>query len=300
MDDLPLDQVRTLLAAVDEGTFEAAARALHVTPSAVSQRIKALEQRVGRVLLQRAKPVRLTASGEVVARFGRQLTRLAHDVRAELGLPEDGQPTVLPVAVNADSLATWFLTALTRVPEQLRVCFALRREDQDHTTDLLREGLVLAAVTSSPEPVQGCSVRPLGRMRYRAMANPDFARRWLDGPVPELLPEAPVVLFDGKDDLQHQFARGLSGRPPSQRQHLVPASDIFLAAVVQGLGWGMIPDVQAGDHAARGLLVDLAPEHPVDVPLYWQQWKLDSPPLSALAEAVARTAAEHLLDLHHT
>ncbi|MCO1576089.1 LysR family transcriptional regulator ArgP [Crossiella sp. SN42] len=298
MDELPFDQVRTLLAAVDEGTFEAAARALHVTPSAVSQRIKALEQRVGRVLLQRAKPVRLTPSGEVVARFGRQLALLAHDARAELGLPEDGRPTVLPVAVNADSLATWFLTALTRVPEHLQVCFALRREDQDHTTDLLREGLVLAAVTSSPEPVQGCSVRPLGRMRYRAMANPAFVERWLTGgPLAELLPEAPVVLFDGKDDLQHQFARARTGRDPSSRQHLVPASDIFLAAVVQGLGWGMIPDVQAGDHAARGLLTDLAPAHPVDVPLYWQQWKLDSPPLTALAEAVARTAAQHLAPL---
>ncbi|MGW0518636.1 LysR family transcriptional regulator ArgP [Crossiella sp. NPDC003009] len=298
MDELPFDQVRTLLAAVDEGTFEAAARALHVTPSAVSQRIKALEQRVGRVLLQRAKPVRLTPSGEVVARFGRQLALLARDARAELGLPEDGRPTVLPVAVNADSLATWFLTALTRVPEHLQVCFALRREDQDHTTDLLREGLVLAAVTSSPEPVQGCSVRPLGRMRYRAMAGPAFVERWLTGgPLAELLPEAPVVLFDGKDDLQHQFARARTGRDPSNRRHLVPASDIFLAAVVQGLGWGMIPDVQAGDHAARGLLADLAPAHPVDVPLYWQQWKLDSPSLTALAEAVARTAAEHLAPL---
>ncbi|MGO1053416.1 LysR family transcriptional regulator ArgP [Crossiella sp. CA198] len=298
MDELPFDQVRTLLAAVDEGTFEAAARALHVTPSAVSQRIKALEQRVGRVLLQRAKPVRLTSSGEVVARFGRQLALLAHDARAELGLPEDGRPTVLPVAVNADSLATWFLTALTRVPEHLQVCFALRREDQDHTTDLLREGLVLAAVTSTVEPVQGCSVRPLGRMRYRAMASPAFRRRWLTGgPLAELLPAAPVVVFDGKDDLQHRFARDLTQREPSSRQHLVPASDVFLAAVVQGLGWGMIPDGQAGEHAARGTLVDLAPPHPVDVPLYWQQWKLDSPPLSALAEAVVRTAAEHLTPL---
>ncbi|WP_209707793.1 LysR family transcriptional regulator ArgP [Crossiella equi] len=294
MDDLPLDQVRTLLAAVDEGTFEAAARVLHVTPSAVSQRIKALEQRVGRVLLQRAKPVRLTESGMVLARYGRQLALLAQDARAELGLPEDGRPTSLPVAVNADSLATWFLTALTRVPEHLQVCFTLLREDQDHTTDLLREGLVLAAVTSSPEPVQGCSVRPLGTMRYRAMANPAFAARWLAGDVRELLPEAPVVVFDSKDDLQHRFARELTGRAPSVRQHFVPASDVFLATVVRGLGWGMIPDVQAREHEAEGTLVEIASGHPVLVPLHWQQWKLDSPPLAALAEAVVRTAAEHL------
>src|SRR5438445_3320530 len=148
MTDLPLDQVRTLLAAVDEGTFDAAARALHVTPSAVSQRVKALEQRIGRVLLLRTKPVRLTESGEVVVRFARQLALLEHDAGAELGL--SGAVSVLPIAVNADSLATWFLPALAAVPAQtnFEVCFDLHREDQDHTTLLLRQGLVMAAVTS--------------------------------------------------------------------------------------------------------------------------------------------------------
>lgn len=294
MDDLPLDQVRTLLAAVDEGTFESAARALHITPSAVSQRIKALEQRVGRVLVQRAKPVRLTESGKVLARYGRRVAVLAQDARAELGLPEGGRPTTLPVAVNADSLATWFLPALARVPDEPPVCFTVLREDQDHTTDLLREGLVLAAVTSTPEPVQGCSVRPLGVMLYRAMATPAFAGRWLSGELGERLPSAPVVVFDAKDDLQHRFCRSLTGRAPSARQHFVPASDAYVDAVARGLGWGMVPDLQAGEHEALGRLVEFAPGRPLPVPLYWQQWKLDSPPLAALAEAVVRTAAELL------
>ncbi|MEV4313531.1 LysR family transcriptional regulator ArgP [Actinocrispum sp. NPDC049592] len=295
MADLPIDQVRTLLAAVEEGTFEAAARALHLTPSAISQRIKALEQRVGRVLLQRSKPVRLTESGEVLARFARQFRLLAQEADAELGVDGDIRPTTLPIAVNADSLATWFLDALTAVPGD--VSFVLHREDQDHTTDLLREGLVMAAVTSSPEPVQGCSVRALGRMTYRAMASPEFAARWLDGPLQEVLPQAPVVVFDSKDDLQHRFAQAVTGRDPGMRRHYVPASDVFLTAVHKGLGWGMIPDRQADEQSALGLLIDLAREHPVHVPLYWQQWKLDSPPLSALAEAVAGIAADHLAPL---
>ncbi len=293
MSELPIDQIRTLLAAVDEGTFEAAARALHVTPSAISQRIKALEQRVGRVLVQRTKPVRLTESGKVLARYGRQVAVLAQDAHLELGLPEGGRPTTLPVAVNADSLATWFPPALARVPDDPPVCFTVLREDQDHTTELLREGLVLAAVTSTPEPVQGCSVHPLGVMRYRAMATRAFAARWLaDGPPG--LPDAPVVVFDVKDDLQHRFCRELTGRPPSVRQHLVPASEAYVAAVLGGLGWGMVPDLQTGAHEVEGRLVELVPGRPLHVPLYWQQWRLDSPPLAALAEAVARTAAEAL------
>jgi LysR family transcriptional regulator (chromosome initiation inhibitor) len=297
MIDLPLDQVRTLLAAVDEGTFEAAAAALQVTPSAVSQRIKALEQRTGRILLLRSKPVRLTGSGEVVVRFGRQLARLERDAGAELGLSGAAGPVTLPVAVNADSLATWFVPALAEVSAQLDVCFDLHRDDQDHTTSLLRQGRVMAAVTSSPDPVQGCSVRPLGRMRYLAMAAPAFAARRLShATLPELLPEAPVIVFDRKDDLQDRFLRDLApgGAQGGRARTYVPSSESFVRAVAAGLGWGMIPEDQAAAHRAAGTLVELAAGRPVDVPLYWQQWKLDSPALAALADAVERTAAAAL------
>lgn len=211
MSELPLDQVRTLLAVVDEGTFDSAANALRLTPSAVSQRVKALEQRTGRVLLMRTKPVRPTESGEVVVRFARQLARLEHDAQTALGMSGPGEPTILPIAVNSDSLATWFLPALRRVPEELGLCYELRREDQDHTAALLREGLAMAAVTSSPEAVTGCSVRRLGRMRYLPVASPGFADRWLgrrEGTaLRELIADAPVIGFDRRDDLQDAFVR---------------------------------------------------------------------------------------------
>jgi LysR family transcriptional regulator (chromosome initiation inhibitor) len=297
MTDLPLDQVRTLLAVVDEGTFDAAAAALHVTPSAVSQRVKALEQRTGRVLLLRTKPVRPTESGEIVVRFARQLARLERDTRSELGMSGAGEPTRVTVAVNADSLATWFLPALTRVPQEPQLCFELHREDETRTAQLLREGLVMAAVTSSPEPVTGCSVRALGRMRYLAAAHPGFAARHLAGsPLREALAEAPVVTFDRRDELQDTFVRrlrrGTGGASPVR--HAVPTSEGFLDAVVAGLGWGMVPRVQAEPLLAAGRLTSLAPERPLDVPLYWQQWKLDSPALAAVADAVTETAAEVL------
>lgn len=294
--ELPLDQVRTLLAVVDEGTFDAAAAALHVTPSAVSQRVKALEQRTGRVLLVRTKPVRPTESGQVVVRFARQLARLERDARAELGMNDAGDATRVSIAVNADSLATWFLAALVRVPAEPPLCFELRREDESRTATLLREGLVMAAVTSSPDPVAGCSVRPLGRMRYLAAAGPEFADRHLGGPLGDALVRAPVMTFDRSDDLQDGFVRRLrrSRTGASAVRHLVPTSEGFLSSVVAGLGWGLIPEVQLEPLLRAGRLVQLAPEHPVDVPLYWQQWKLDSPALAAVTKAVTATAAEAL------
>jgi LysR family transcriptional regulator, chromosome initiation inhibitor len=297
MADLPLDQVRTLLAVVDEGTFDAAAAALHVTPSAVSQRVKALEQRTGRVLLLRTKPVRATESGEIVVRFARQLARLERDTRSELGMSGEGEPTRVTVAVNADSLATWFLTALTRVAQEPPLCFELHREDETRTAELLREGRVMAAVTSSPEAVTGCSVRALGTMRYLAAASPDFADRHLaDGPLHETLTRAPVMSFDRSDDLQDTFVRGLGhgSGGASPVRHAVPTSEGFVSSVAAGFGWGMVPEAQAEPFLRSGRLVLLAPDRPLDVPLYWQQWKLDSPALAAVADAVAATAARTL------
>lgn len=296
MTDLPLDQVRTLLAAVDEGTFDAAAQVLHVTPSAISQRIKALEHRIGRVLLLRTRPIRLTESGEVVVRFARQLAQLEQDAGIELGLPETGQPTRLPVAVSADALSAWVVPAVARAAEQVPINVELIREDEGHTIELLHQGLVMAAVSSAAEPVQGCSVRRLGRMRYFAVANPAFHASWLaDGPLADLLPHAPVVEFDRKDHMQDNFLRAIGAtRSANAVRHYVPATDAYQQAVLNGLGWGNIPEDQTVQDRAAGRLVDLARDAPFDVPLYWHQWKLDSPALAVLAESIAHAARDAL------
>ncbi|MFE7174707.1 ArgP/LysG family DNA-binding transcriptional regulator, partial [Streptomyces sp. NPDC057616] len=248
------------------------------------------------VLLMRTKPVRATESGEVVVRFARQLARLERDARAELGMSGAGEATRVSIAVNADSLATWFLPALTRVRQEPRLCFELRREDETRTASLLREGLVMAAVTSSPEPVTGCSVRALGRMRYIPVAHPGFAREHLDGPLREVLATAPTVSFDRSDDLQDAFVRRLRHDRvgASRERHFVPTSEGFAQSVAAGLGWGLVPEVQAAPLLDSGRVVLLARDLTLDVPLYWQQWKLDSPALAAVAEAVVTAAAEAL------
>ncbi|MEV6106579.1 LysR family transcriptional regulator ArgP [Streptomyces sp. NPDC051940] len=295
--DLPLDHVRTLLAVVDEGTFDAAAAALHITPSAVSQRVKALEQRTGRVLVLRTKPVRPTESGQVVVRFARQLAALERDAQAELGIADTAGPARIAIAVNADTLATWFLPALTRVPQDPPVCFELHREDESHTAALLREGQVMAAVTSASEPVAGCTARPLGRARYLPVANPEFAERHMaGGPVRERLPGAPTIVFDRRDELQDRFVRAFApgAAGASRFRHYVPTSEGFCDAVTAGLGWGLVPEQQALPLLRSGALTRLIPDRHLDVPLYWQQWKLDVPALALTAEAVAAAAAEAL------
>jgi LysR family transcriptional regulator, chromosome initiation inhibitor len=288
--DLDLAQLSALDATVTAGTLEGAARALHVTPSAVSQRLKALEAAAGRVLLVRSRPVQVTESGQAVLRLARQIALLTADATRELEGEAGDRPVTLPIAVNADSMATWVLPALAPLAAELS--FDLHREDQEHTTALLRDGRVMAAITAAAEPVPGCTVTRLGAMPYRPMATPAFRARWFpDGVTTDALTRAPVVVFDRRDDLQHRYLRlrGADvGVPPL---HHVPASADYLLAVELGFGWGMVPRQQE----PPGGLVGLDPDGGVDVVLYWQQWKLRSPSLDRAAAAVL-DAARRALD----
>nr|WP_297428528.1 LysR family transcriptional regulator ArgP [uncultured Actinotalea sp.] len=287
--DLDPAQLRALSATVNEGTLEAAARVLHVTPSAVSQRLRALEVAIGRVLLVRSRPVRPTPSGEVLLRLARQVDLLTADALTELGAGEGAVPT-LPIAVNADSLATWVLPALA--PLAGDIALDLHREDEEHTAALVRAGAVVAAVTTQPDAVPGCSVTRLGVMRYRPRAAPVFVRRWFPGGVTAAaLARAPVVVFDRKDGLQHAYLRDRVPRDATPPTHHVPSSADFLAAVRSGMGWGMLPDLQLD---ADDGLVELDPAGAVDVVLHWQQWKLRSVPLDRVAAAVTAAARRHL------
>lgn len=292
------DQLATLLAVIDEGTFDAAARRLHITASAVSQRVRAMEQAVGQVLVQRSTPVTATAAGEILIRHARQVELLEADALRSLAVAPHGQITQVAIAVNADSLATWFLGALASVAESLPVAFDIHREDQARTASLLRSGEVMAAVTSTRAAVQGCVTQPLGTMRYLAVCAPRFAERWRGThPATRWLGTAPVVHFDRNDDIQDAFLRRNAGSVGSGARHFIPTSDDFARAILLGLGWGMLPEQQCREPIARGELLPLDAAEPVDVELHWQRWNLRSSVLDALSTAVSTAAASALRPL---
>lgn len=290
--ELDLAQLRALDAAVTHGTLDAAARALHITPSAVSQRIRALEASLGRVLLVRSKPVSVTDAGAATLRVARQIDALAGTLSHELAIDTDREDASgvarrsIPLAVNADSLATWVLPALAPLDD---LDFEFHREDQEHTTSYLREGAVMAAITSDATPVQGCTVQPLCVARYLPCADGSFAARWFPhGVTRSALATAPYVDFDRKDELQRRYLsdRGAGDATPPRNQ--VPASADFVASVRLGFGWGMLPTWQlldAGEH------VTVLDKRGVDVPLYWQQWNLRSEALDRVRDAIVTAAA---------
>ena len=294
-------QLAALAAVVQEGSFELAAQRLHVTPSAISQRIKALEERLGQVLVLRTTPCRITEAGQPVLRYAVQLALLESEAMAALGVTyvegtNAARSIRVPMVINADSFDSWFgvvFGALTDHPEWL---IDIRVEDQDHSLALLRDGSVMAGVSAAATPVQGCRVEPLGVMRYRALAAPAYlARHFSEGLRADDLARAPMLAFNRKDALQDQFLLQLAGiavRPPT---HTAPTTQSFCEAIRRTLAWGMVPDQLSADDLASGQLVDLAPGRWLDVPLYWHRWRLDSRALDALTRYVRDAARQALL-----
>lgn len=284
-------RLETLTAVVEEESFGGAAARLRITQSAVSQRIRALEQQVGHVVVTREGPCRPTEQGEVLLGLARGVASLEADALGRLGGARES--AVLDVGVNADSLATWFrdvVAAVAQWPDgtQLRLVV----DDEHHTADLLRAGTVLGAITTDPEPVQGCGVEYLGLMRYLPVCNPEYAERWRKNGRWRFK-DMPVVQFDlRKDDLQNRVLRrrGIKVAPPT---HRIPSSEGFAHAVRAGLGWGSLPEAQLGDALDRGELIRVADET-VDVKLYWQSWRLHTRATGRLADAIHAAAAVHL------
>lgn len=295
-------QLAALAAVLETGSFERAAVALHVTRSAVSQRVKLLEERVGQVLVRRAAPCTPTEAGQALLRHAQQMALSEADaLRSIAGSSAGLAPVRLALGVNADSLASWFIEAMAQAAEPSPgaappITFDIHVEDQDHSSELLRQGRVMAAVTADPQPVQGCQVVRLGTMRYRALASPAFMRRhFAQGVTAAALAQAPVLVFNRKDALQERFMRRIARRDLAPPVHWLPSSQGFVAASLAGLGWGMSPDQLAREAIDAGHLVELVPGKPVDVALYWQFWRLNVQALQRMTQAVQQAAASALL-----
>lgn len=290
-----------LAAVVRHGSFARAARALNITSSAVSQRVKLLEERVGSVLVTRAQPCVATASGALLCRHAERVQLLESELGGQLpGVPSltdslVGAWPTLRVAVNDDSVGTWFIDAVASFCNERRLLLDIVIDDQDHTAQRIRDGDVQAAVTTQADPVQGCRSTRLGRMRYRAVCSPAFfARYFAEGVKGDTLKRAPCVDFNPKDELQQRFIRRITRAEIDPPRHWIPHVEGFERACVTGMGWGMCPERMVAQHLHSGALVELPPGRPFDVDLYWQRWRLSIGWLDDFSHMLLQNAAERL------
>ncbi len=290
-----------LAAIVEEGGFERAAQRLHVTQSAVSQRLRALEAQVGSVLIVRSRPLRPTSSGQLLLKHTKQMRLLRADLERDLQeLTPSGQGGAreeerIAIAVNADSIATWALPALSALALE-RLPLEIIADDQDFTQERLRSGQVLGCVTSMKQALRGCRMVPLGSMRYLAVAETGFVERHLPrGFSQHTFRDVPFVSFNRKDDMAAEFVALVFGlKRVSLHQLFVPSTEGQLRAVEAGWAAAVLPELMVKDAIAEGRLVNLAPETVLPIELYWHCWNLESAVLDALTLALTRCAAEAL------
>lgn len=290
-----------LAAVIRQGSFERAALALHVTPSAVSQRIRLLEEKVGCALVVRDQPCRATDTGRRLCQHVDHVRLLEQELHGSLpSLPASKQSRItrvaLPIAVNADSLATWFAPMLAAYAAAAPVLVELAVDDQDHTSAWLRSGAVLAAVTATARPTAGCNSRPLGAMRYIAAASPAFvARHFAAGVGARSLAQAPSLVFNNKDELQARWVRRQCHRHVELPRHVLPSPQAFVTAALAGMGWGLQPQALIAPHIKSGALVELVTGTALDVPLHWQHARAASALLESLGHQVVAAAGKALL-----
>jgi LysR family transcriptional regulator (chromosome initiation inhibitor) len=294
-------QLAAFAAVLTEGNFELAARKLNVTPSAISQRIKLLEDRIGQILIQRSNPCQATAAGRIILRYAEQVALLESEVFTALGIAKESHSSKvrIPIVVNADSLDSWFALVLESIAKDGSIALDVRTEDQDHSLAMLREGNVMAGLSTSPNPIQGCRVESLGVMRYLAVAAPGYVEKYFgDGVSAETLNVAPLLVFNRKDALQQMFMSFFTGQPVNPPIHFIPSTRSFFEAARRGLGWGMMPEQIAAEALDSGELIQISEKHWLDIPLYWHRWRVESASLDLMSRFVFEAAPRTLRQIN--
>ncbi len=290
--------IEALAMVAREGGFDKAAKALHITQSAVSQRLKLLEELTGQVLIARTTPPQATSAGQKLLKHYLRVKRLEDDLMREMEESGNKGFTSMAVGINADSLAFWLLEAIHSFLREERVLLDIRVNDQEQTHRMLKDGEVIGCISTQEHPMQGCRIEYIGRMKYRLMASPEFAAKWFpNGLTFEDVRRAPAVIYDRNDELHHKLLlQALEEVPAAFPNHFVPSIEKFAEFIALGLGYGMIPDQQCAGLVSTGQMVDLSPEHHVPAELYWHCWNIKSDLLGKLTQRLVGKAKTLLGD----
>jgi len=296
MEHLDYRALAVLDAVASHGSFEKAANALGISQPAVSQRIKALEDAAGRLLIIRGSPALPTGLGQRLISHYRNVKLMEAALDIDLGnqvsMPE------IAVAVDAASLATWFPLALRPLLSPPRCQLDVECAERDVALHLVREGGVFGCVASRADApglaASGASTTPLGAMRYVCVASPAFAARWFgDGFTAEAVALAPAVTHER--ELTARFLAAEMGMVRPFPHHTLPLSSAFNDLLFGGLAYGLLPFLQAAQGLSQGALVDLLPGRYIDVQLDWHAWELDTPFTKSLSEQIVATARKYLV-----
>ncbi|PSW20707.1 ArgP/LysG family DNA-binding transcriptional regulator [Photobacterium sanctipauli] len=288
-------EMETLIAIIDGQSFDSAARHLNISPGAVSQRIKSLENRLGRSVLIRSTPPKTTAAGEQVLTYARRLLLIQKEMGLALKNNLDADVLSLTIAVNHDSLSCWFLDVVSSLSDKPHLSFDIRTSNTISTQELLKSGEVIAAITSKNNQVAGCKTRYLGKLEYIPVCSQSFFKSHFSSDLGKAqLASAPIVLFDRNDDLVKKFLSLYKLQADQVKTHYIPCSHILLDAIKRGIGWTMLPRLLIEDQLTTSELVTIAP-HSLFIELYWNTWEQVSETITQVENQVISIASKKLV-----
>ena len=277
---------------IQQGGFEKAAAMMNLTQSAVSQRVRLLEERAGKILLSRTSPPKPTTAGQKLIKHYLQVRLLEDGLEEGISSPDGSSPVRLSLGINADSLSSWFLPAIGGLLEEGMILIDMHVDDQEQTHKLLRDGFVVGCISDLSSPMQGCKVEFLGTMKYRLLARPEFISKWFpDGLTASAAENAPAVMFTRKDMLHYKILQGVLGEAIKVKAiHYVPSNDQFMKMISSGYAYGMVPDWQSEPLRAKGEVVEVHERAHDSVKHYWHCWNIDSVPLNTLSKLLVDKA----------
>ncbi|MCI0382266.1 MAG: ArgP/LysG family DNA-binding transcriptional regulator [Chlamydiae bacterium] len=269
--------IEVLYAVHELQSFEAAAKKLHITQSAVSQRIKGLEAHYGEPVLIRIQPYRLTKLGKQLIGHFKRVYLLEEDLKEEFGIAVATQH--ISIALNRDSIETWFLDLLEETDIFNNVILEIIADDQELTLDYLKNGLVSACLSTSEKEIARGKIHFLGNMEYVLAASPEFVKKYFPkGNNPKKnLQNAPAIKFDQKDKLHERFLEkffDLDGKELTY--HIVPSVKGFKKFALLEYGYGLIPKMDIHDELKKKQLVEIYGDKVWKIPLYWHYWDVQS------------------------
>jgi LysR family transcriptional regulator (chromosome initiation inhibitor) len=295
---LDYDLLATLASVVREGSFDGASGELNITQSAISQRIKLLEAKVGAILVVRGRPCTATEIGNQLCQHVNQVSLFEHDLFKSIqkGQPNDRCGSVtIRIAVNADSIATWFAGVVTLAASELGILFDIIPDDQEHTAECLRNGDALAAVTADVKPLHGFRKAPIGSLDYVAVSNPSFLdAHFKAGVNAATISKAPCLIFDRKDMISRNWVNKIFGTTVPLSAHWIPSFPGYLECCCNGAGWGLVPRLTASPYLLDGRLVEFHPSTDISIPLFWLSSTNVGETMQALSKIVVAIAREQL------
>jgi LysR family transcriptional regulator (chromosome initiation inhibitor) len=261
---------------VELQSFDLAAKHLYITQSAISQRIKSLEENIGQPVLIRSQPIKVTTAGEKLLSHYAMVQQLENEMLPSLLPNAPTEPLKVSLAINADSLATWFISALSPILSKYLVELNLIVERESVTLDKLKNGSAIGAVSSIAKPLAGYRAFKLGDINYILVASKSFqARYFAKGLTTKTLKMAPGISYDHRDDMHTRFISQHFNLAASEYYcHTVRSSEAFVELAKQGVAYCLVPELQIKDELAKGELVNLCADKQLVETLYWHSWVL--------------------------